>query len=133
MHFLKGSQQVINQGDDIPNWEEQANKVRRQMSELFDAQNLSFLFGSGCSSMCKDAEEHGIPTMGPLAKEFKSWFEGMPNLNATVTCLQKDQLLAQVSYCQIWCLRVVGHAAIWSGFVVSIPSLNVTPVMTFAR
>ena len=37
------------------------------------------------------------------------------------------------SYCQIWCLRVVGHAAIWSGFVVSIPSLNVTPVMTFAR
>lgn len=96
MHFLKGSQQVINQGDDIPNWEEQANKVRRQMSELFDAQNLSFLFGSGCSSMCKDAEEHGIPTMGPLAKEFKSWFEGMPNLNATVTCLQKDQLLAQV-------------------------------------
>jgi hypothetical protein len=38
-----------------------------------------------------------------------------------------------MSYCQIWCLRVVGHAAIWSGFVVSIPSLNVTPVMTFAR
>ena len=37
------------------------------------------------------------------------------------------------SYCQIWCLRVVGHAAIWLGFVVSIPSLNVTPVMTLAR
>ena len=28
------------------------------------------------------------------------------------------------SYCQIWCLRIVGHAAIWSGLVVSIPSLN---------
>ncbi len=38
-----------------------------------------------------------------------------------------------MSYCQIWCLRIVGHAAIWSGFVVSIPSLNVTPEMTFAR
>ncbi len=37
------------------------------------------------------------------------------------------------SYCQIWCLRVVGHAAIWLGFVASIPSLNVTPVMTLAR
>jgi hypothetical protein len=37
------------------------------------------------------------------------------------------------SYCQIWCLRFVGHAAIWSGLVVSIPSLNVTPVMTLAR
>jgi len=40
---------------------------------------------------------------------------------------------SNLSYCQIWCLRVVGHAAIWSGFVVSIPSLNETPVMTFAR
>jgi DNA polymerase V len=37
------------------------------------------------------------------------------------------------SYCQIWCLRVLGHAAIWLGLVVSIPSLNVTPVMTLAR
>ncbi|WP_083906667.1 DUF924 family protein [Octadecabacter arcticus] len=37
------------------------------------------------------------------------------------------------SYCQIWCLSIVCHAVIWSGFVVSIPSLNVTPVMTFAR
>ncbi len=39
----------------------------------------------------------------------------------------------QMSYCQIWCLRAVGHAAIWSWFVASIPSLNVTPVMTLAR
>jgi len=38
-----------------------------------------------------------------------------------------------LSYCQIWCLRLVGHAAIWSGFVASIPSLNVTPVITLAR
>ncbi len=38
-----------------------------------------------------------------------------------------------MSYCQIWCLRAVGHAAIWSWFVASIPSLNVTPVMTLAR
>jgi hypothetical protein len=38
-----------------------------------------------------------------------------------------------LSYCQIWCLRLVGHAAIWSGVVASIPSLNLTPVMTLAR
>ena len=37
------------------------------------------------------------------------------------------------SYCQICCLRFVGHAAMWSRFVASIPSLNVTPVMTLAR
>ena len=39
----------------------------------------------------------------------------------------------EMSYCQIWCLSFVGHAAIWLGLVVSIPSLNVTPVMTLAR
>ncbi|AXI49191.1 hypothetical protein C1J03_24105 (plasmid) [Sulfitobacter sp. SK012] len=37
------------------------------------------------------------------------------------------------SYCQIWCLRVSGHAAIWLFSVASIPSLNATPVMTLAR
>ena len=39
----------------------------------------------------------------------------------------------EMSYCRVWCLRVHGHAAIWSGFWVSMPSLNVTPVMTLAR
>ena len=38
-----------------------------------------------------------------------------------------------LSYCQIWCLRVFGHAATWPFGVVSIPSLNATPVMTLAR
>ena len=38
-----------------------------------------------------------------------------------------------MSYCRVWCLRVLGHAAIWLGLVVSIPSLNVTPLMTLAR
>ena len=42
-------------------------------------------------------------------------------------------LLPRQSYCRVWCLRLVGHAAIWSGLVASIPSLNVTPVMTLAR
>jgi ABC-type spermidine/putrescine transport system permease subunit II len=38
-----------------------------------------------------------------------------------------------LSYCQIWCLRLVGHAAILLGLMASIPFLNVTPVMTFAK
>jgi hypothetical protein len=46
-------------------------------------------------------------------------------------------LLASValrkSYCQIWCLRIFDHAAIWLFRVISIPSLNVMPVMTLAR
>jgi catechol 2,3-dioxygenase-like lactoylglutathione lyase family enzyme len=36
------------------------------------------------------------------------------------------------SYCQIWCLSGAGHAAIWL-VLASIPSLNLTPVMTLAR
>jgi hypothetical protein len=47
--------------------------------------------------------------------------------------IQNGKVVGGMSYCQIWCLSIVGHAAIWSGFVVSIPSLNETPVMTFAR
>ena len=45
----------------------------------------------------------------------------------------KEFMRIALSYCQIWCLRVVGHAATWPFSVVSIPSLNVTPVMTLAR
>jgi len=95
MIFLKGTQEVIKQDADNPEWPDQADIVKRQMSVLFGAQNLSFLFGSGCSSMLKDGVEHGIPTMGPLANEL---FEEMPssNANANVTEDQKNQLLEQV-------------------------------------
>ena len=37
------------------------------------------------------------------------------------------------SYCHIWCLSVFHQAATWLFFVTSIPSLNLTPVMTFAK
>ena len=43
------------------------------------------------------------------------------------------QCQLQTSYCQIWCLRIFGHAAIWSVCVASIPSLNLTPVITLVR
>lgn len=98
MHFIKGSQEVIKQGTDLPSWEDQSVFVSRQMSELLDVQNLSFLFGSGCSSMLKKKVEHGIPTMEPLATEFCGWFKEKPNLNvdATVTPQQKADLLDKV-------------------------------------
>ena len=35
-----------------------------------------------------------------------------------------------MSYCQTWCLRVVGHAAIWSFSVVSMPSEVVAEFLT---
>ena len=98
MQFVKGSRKVIQQGDELPDWEDQSATLSRQMSELFEAQNLSVLIGSGCSSMWKDEAEHGIPTMGPLAGEFCGWFNGMPDVSpaATVTYKQKSDLLSKV-------------------------------------
>jgi hypothetical protein len=96
MRFLKGAQEVIKQDADLPIWEDQSATISRQMSELFDVRNLSFLFGSGCSSMSKDKIEHGIPTMGPLAAEFCGWFDDAPDPLATVTLEQKAELLEKV-------------------------------------
>ena len=62
----------------------------------------------------------------PLQNEF------LPNITNFAALIYPIHGI-RVSYCQIWCLRLVGHAAIWSGFVASIPSLNVTPVITLAR
>jgi len=73
----------------------------------------------------------------PAAKEaggFLSVISGRLPLQGAIfraNDLGIDVLMVR-SYCQIWCLRAVGHAAIWSSLV-SIPSLNLTPVMTLAR
>lgn len=43
--------------------------AKRDFSEVLSSRNLTFLFGSGCSSHTgEDMEENGIPTMAPLAK-----------------------------------------------------------------
>jgi hypothetical protein len=48
-------------------------------------------------------------------------------LNNAVTILsQIKELLSNLVF------ETCGHAAIWLGLMASIPSLNVTPVMTFA-
>ena len=53
--------------------------------------------------------------------------------DANQKLVERIYMFNTLSYCQIWCLRFVGHAAIWFWFEASIPSLNVTPVMTLAR
>lgn len=42
--------------------------ARSDFNEVLSSKNLTFLFGSGCSSLLSDKTEHGIPTMGPLAQ-----------------------------------------------------------------
>ena len=59
--------------------------------------------------------------------------EAMPMVRTNFPPMELCWHPKHVSYCQIWCLRVVGHAAIWLGLVVSIPFLKVTPVMTLVR
>jgi flagellin len=66
------------------------------------------------------------------ATAIKAAIDAISDLGVSVTQgLDADGVT--LSYCQIWCLRVLGHAAIWSVVVSSIPSLNLTPVMTLAR
>lgn len=57
----------------------------------------------------------------------------MANATPAVSPLRRRMTDDMTSYCQIWCLKILGHAAIWLGLMASIPSLNVTPVMTLAR
>ncbi|MFN4230989.1 SIR2 family protein [Parvibaculum sp.] len=71
MNFLKGSRNEFEKLKDGGSWEDKADIVQRQMAEVFGAKNLSFLMGSGCSSLRRDGEELGIPTMKFLAEEFK--------------------------------------------------------------
>lgn len=45
--------------------------VRKDTADAMNSKNLSFLFGSGCSSArAEDGSELGIPTMAPMAKMF---------------------------------------------------------------
>lgn len=71
--FWKGGQDVL-KGKDGAALEASAavEVVRGQLGDALNARNLSFLFGSGCSSFRIGNTEVGIPTMGPMAKSFLS-------------------------------------------------------------
>ncbi len=71
MKFLKGRYDEFVKLKDESSWEDKATIVQRQMAEAFGAKNLSFLLGSGCSSLRIGGNELGIPTMKFLAEEFQ--------------------------------------------------------------
>ena len=70
--FYKGGEDVVSpKGDREFSWNEAASLVRQSLTDAANAKNLSFLFGSGCSSFqAPERGEVGIPTMGPMAKAF---------------------------------------------------------------
>jgi SIR2-like domain len=69
--FWKGTQDVLKNKDGTAiEASEAVEAIRTQFGDALNARNLSFLFGSGCSSYRKEGAELGIPTMGPMAKTF---------------------------------------------------------------
>lgn len=77
--FFKGGEDVIapKGGDDF-DWEKAALRVRESLHDALNANNLGFLFGSGCSSLIVDGMQRGIDTMAPLANEF---LEAVPGVD----------------------------------------------------
>lgn len=76
--FFKGGDDVVapKVGEDF-DWAKGAQRVRENLQDALNAKNLSFLFGSGCSSLMAEGTQRGIATMAPLAKEFLSTVSGV--------------------------------------------------------
>lgn len=69
--FLKGGDDVVAPKDgNAFDWDKAASRVREHLHDALNAKHLSFLFGSGCSSLVREDKQRGIPTMAPLASEF---------------------------------------------------------------
>lgn len=78
MKFLKGSRDEFGKLKDECSWVDKADIIQRQMTEVFGSKNLSFLMGSGCSSLRNGDDELGISTMKFLAEEFQSLLAAEP-------------------------------------------------------
>ena len=95
MKFLKGARDGFEKITDADSWERKADIIQQQMAEVFGAKNLSFLVGSGCSSLRTGNQELGIPTMKFLAEEFQKLLTpDLPNDETPdfVTTVQKSEL-----------------------------------------
>lgn len=81
VEFLKGSESAFGKNQSAS--ENKSDTIRRELTNAMSAKNLAFLLGAGCSSLKEkdvggeDAIEKGIPTMAPLAKEFKDQLNEM--------------------------------------------------------
>lgn len=66
--FLKGGTHYLATGPDTTRGTPY-DIAKSDFNEVLSSKNLAFLFGSGCSSHTPSmGEEHGIPTMAPLAQ-----------------------------------------------------------------
>lgn len=68
IHFFKGGRDILANIDSKE--DDEKSIIKKEILQVFDVKNLSFLIGAGCSSFTKDSQEIGIPIMSILAKEF---------------------------------------------------------------
>jgi hypothetical protein len=67
--------------------------VRKELADSMNSKNLAFLFGSGCSSMVDlFGNELGIPTMGPMAREFIQEKKGSRAISKSDRTVLKNSL-----------------------------------------
>jgi hypothetical protein len=95
INFRKGSKDEFAKLPPDAEFNERTEIIRHHLAEAFGSKNLSFLIGSGCSSLKQGDEELGIPTMGPLAQEFQNALQSPPGLPPAanyVTGVQKAAL-----------------------------------------
>lgn len=73
MYFYKGANDILSGVTESDSCQQVTQK---ELLKAFDVHNLSFLLGSGCSSLIKStdhaesSQEIGIPVMAPMAKKF---------------------------------------------------------------
>src|SRR5271166_4410165 len=69
--FFKGGEDVIAEKSQTTfDWTRAAAKVRSHLNDAFNAKNVAFLLGSGCSSHVDGGRQLGVPTMAPMAQAF---------------------------------------------------------------
>jgi hypothetical protein len=99
--FWKGADDILRNKDGSTfEASEAVETIRAHLGDALNARNLSFLFGSGCSSYRKSDLELGIPTMGPMAKSFIDVVgenDDAPHISATERQKLKDWLGLEVS------------------------------------
>ncbi len=79
MYFYKGSKDIIAGKDELA---DKIGVIKKEITQILDIKNLSFLFGAGISSYYKNIKDDvtgnlilkdiGIPAMKPMAEEFYS-------------------------------------------------------------
>jgi hypothetical protein len=107
LFFIKGAADALRPRDGEEfDWEKAAGIVRAQLADAMNARHIAFLLGSGCSSLVRNGQQFGIPTMHPLAQEFSGTIGQRSDrhfLNTTERKVLRDSLgfdVAQPPYSQ---------------------------------